>query len=89
MTPVTDLTPGDSFTRAHDRWLDDTTGQPLQVRVTVLRAPEEHIETVGPLAGRPGIRVWCRREDTGVEGYMSYGPAATISLDTATHETGQ
>lgn len=64
---VKDLVPGDTIIRS-------------ETRVSVLREPEEHTETAGPLAGRPGLRVWCRREDTGAEGYMYYGPGASVSL---------
>jgi len=45
-----------------------------RVPVTVLRDAVEAVETVWPLAGRPCLRYWCRREDTGAEGFMTYGP---------------
>lgn len=44
------------------------------VVVTILREGEQTTETVPALAGRPVLRYWGRREDTGAEGYLSYGP---------------
>jgi hypothetical protein len=43
------------------------------VQATILRPKEDFTETVEPLTGRPGVRFWCRREDTGQEGWMTYG----------------
>lgn len=44
------------------------------VAVTVLRDGVQSVESFGPIAGRPCLRYWCRREDTGAEGFMTYGP---------------
>jgi hypothetical protein len=52
----------------------------FRINVTVLRAPVESVETVWPLAGRPVWRAWCRREDTGAEGFMSYGPGGAAQV---------
>jgi hypothetical protein len=50
------------------------------VTVIVLRAGVESVETVWPLAGRPCLRFWCRREDTGEEGFVSFGPAGVAQV---------
>jgi hypothetical protein len=50
------------------------------VTATVLRAGVEAVETVWPLAGRPCLRVWGRREDTGAEGFMTYGPGGVARV---------
>lgn len=42
--------------------------------VTVLRGPEPTKD----LFGRDMIRVWCRREDTGAEGWVMFGRDAVI-----------
>jgi hypothetical protein len=49
----------------------DWTGRPA---VEVVRTGEPYVEKVGPLAGRRGRAHWCRRLDTGKEGYVPYGP---------------
>jgi hypothetical protein len=59
-----ELRPGDVIDH---RWPD--------VHVTVLREAEMHQD----IFGRPLLRVWSRREDTGAEGYMSYGPDAEVA----------
>jgi hypothetical protein len=38
--------------------------------VVVVRPAESYKD----IFGRPLLRYWCRREDTGEEGFMSYGP---------------
>jgi hypothetical protein len=48
------------------------------VVVTILREGEQTTETVPALAGRPVLRYWGRREDTGAEGFLSYGPGARV-----------
>jgi hypothetical protein len=48
------------------------------VMVTILRDGEQTTETVWPLTGRPVLRYWGRREDTGAEGFMSYGTGARV-----------
>lgn len=48
------------------------------VIVTILRDGEQTTETVWPLAGHPVLRYWGRREDTGTEGFVSYGPGARV-----------
>ena len=50
------------------------------IRCTILRDAEPGRETVWPLAGRPCVRFWARREDTGAEGYMTYGPNGVARL---------
>lgn len=40
--------------------------------VTVLRAPEPATD----IFGRPMVRVWAKRDDTGAEGWMLFGPDA-------------
>ena len=51
------------------------------VRVTILRDQEACTEQVGPLAGDPRIRFWARREDTGREAWMIYGPGGVVKLE--------
>jgi hypothetical protein len=46
--------------------------------VTIVRHGEAHVETVFPLTGRDCWRYWARREDTGDEGYVTFGPGATV-----------
>lgn len=46
------------------------------VRVVVLRPSEMGSDRFG----RPLQRFWCRREDTGDEGFMSYGPGGIAHL---------
>jgi len=48
------------------------------VLVTILRHGEGSTETVFPLTGRECWRYWARREDTGEEGFVTYGPGATV-----------
>ncbi len=57
-----DLQPGDRYlVRVADE----------DVTVQVVRPCEPWTEPFG----RPGFfRLWCRRDDTGAEGYMCYGP---------------
>lgn len=47
-------------------------GGPDRVPSLVLRV-EAGVETIAPLAGRPCLKVWVRREDTGEEGFVLYG----------------
>jgi hypothetical protein len=56
-------------------------GGPDRIPCTVLRT-EDSVETVAPLAGRPCIKVWIRREDTGEEGYVLYGPNGYVEIFT-------
>lgn len=46
--------------------------------VTIVRHGEAHVETVFPLAGRDCWRYWARREDTGEEGYVTFGRGASV-----------
>lgn len=46
--------------------------------VTVLHDAKHTTEVVQPLAGRPCVTVWGRREDTGAEGSMTFGPQAEV-----------
>lgn len=62
-----ELQPGDTFTYIR---FD------AEVPITVLRAPEPHQD----IFGRDELKVWCRREDTGSEGWMTYGFGAGIEL---------
>lgn len=72
LATIEQLKPGDTF---------NYEGTNPPVRVTVLRPAVEARETVVPLAGRPVWHVWCRREDTGAEGFMSYGrPDLAVTL---------
>jgi hypothetical protein len=48
------------------------------VLVTILRHGEAGVETVFPLAGRDCWRYWARREDTGAEGYVTFGPGGVV-----------
>lgn len=57
-------------------------GPDRQVPCRVLRV-EPGVETVQPLAGRPCIRLWCERTDTGDEGYVTFGPTALVSIEAA------
>jgi len=52
---------------------------PMQVKVTILRAPEAARDVTGMLV----VRCWARREDTGAEGYVTYGPAAQVPMAAA------
>lgn len=52
---------------------DTVLGGADDVECSVLRVDCD-FETVAPLAGRPRIRLWVQRDDTGDEGYMSFGP---------------
>lgn len=61
----------------------------VQVGDVVLGGPDvpcevlgiEHgTETVLPLAGRPCIRLDVRRQDTGEEGWLTYGPAGFVRI---------
>lgn len=54
-------------------------GGPDRIPCTVLRI-EPGIETVAPLAGRPCVRLWVRREDTGEEGSMTFGPGGLVEV---------
>lgn len=48
------------------------------VPVTVLCEREPYAEPFG----RPGFyRYWCQREDTGAEGWCSFGPGALVRLE--------
>ncbi len=42
--------------------------------VEVIRVNEPYVEKVGPLAGRECRAHWCRRLDSGREGYVPFGP---------------
>jgi hypothetical protein len=63
-----DLTPGDVFLGPGD------------VHVTVLRDKALDVARNGPLTGQACIRYWCRREDTGAEGYMTYGAGGVVRM---------
>ena len=62
-----DLWPGDTF--AYSRF-------GYNVQITVLRLPQGHED----MFGRDELKVWCRREDTGQEGWVLYGFGADIEL---------
>lgn len=66
----TELRPGDVIL-AGDNGARD-------VRVTILRKGEHGKETIPPLTGRLCARYWARREDTGAEGFMTYGPGGVV-----------
>lgn len=77
MTPIDDIGPDTMIA-----------GGPDRVPCTVLRK-EDSVETVAPLAGRPCIKVWVRREDTGEEGYVLCGPGGHLDvLDNKSHLKG-
>jgi hypothetical protein len=61
---------------------DVVAGGPDRVPCEVLRI-EPGTETVWPLAGRPCIRLWVRREDTGEEGSMTFGPGGLVEVLTS------
>lgn len=44
------------------------------VRVTVLRPGEPHVDRFG----RAMRRFWCRREDTGLEGWVEFGSGGVV-----------
>lgn len=71
IVPAERLTPGDRIHVALEG-----------VVVTVLRPGVEAVESCGPIAGRPCLRVWGRREDTGAEGFMTYGPGGVAQVMT-------
>jgi hypothetical protein len=48
--------------------------------VTVLVSAEAGTETVGPIGGRPCVRIYGRREDTGRQGTMTFGPSAGVQV---------
>jgi hypothetical protein len=54
-------------------------GGPDKVPCTVLRI-DHTTETVAPLAGRPCVQLWCRRQDTNQEGFLTFGPGALVTL---------
>lgn len=59
-----DLVPGDRFLS-------------LDVPVEVLREREPWLD---PFGRRGHFRCWCRREDTGAEGWMHFGPDGAVDL---------
>lgn len=65
------LRPGDRITQY--AWGEGPTAE-------ILREAEHTTETVGPLYGQPISRLWARREDTGAEGYISYGEGGVCNL---------
>lgn len=60
--PANTLKPGDTFT--HDGG----------VTVTVLREREPYSERIGGAT----FAYWCRREDTGAEGYVPFGERGVV-----------
>lgn len=44
--------------------------------VTILGAPEPHADRFG----QPLLKVWARREDTGAEGWITYGHNILVEL---------
>lgn len=46
-------------------------------RVRVLRTAEGWVDRFG----RDMLRFWAAREDTGAEGWMTYGPGVSILMD--------
>lgn len=72
MTRITlaeDIRPGDTIVYPYEH---------PPVRVVVLRDAIKEPDHFG----RPLMRFWCRREDTGAEGYMSYGPGGIAHVAT-------
>ena len=62
-----DLQPGDMF--LYQRF-------DASVSITVLGAPQDHED----MFGRDELKIWCKRDDTGAEGWMTYGFGAGIEL---------
>lgn len=65
-TLAANLKPGDQFLRVEYNKPDIT--------ITVVRAKEPTQDRFG----RDLFRFWCRREDTGQEGYMDFGPGGVV-----------
>ena len=51
--------------------------------VRVLHAAKRTTEAVMPLAGRPCVVIWGRREDTGADGSMTFGVTACVQVITS------
>lgn len=66
MMSATELRAGDRFDYAFE-------GEP-SLWVTVLRNHEWQTDRFG----RPVLAFWCRREDTGAEGYVTFGPEGVV-----------
>jgi hypothetical protein len=63
--PVSTFGPGDAYLRGHGA---------SAVLVTILRPAEPCKDRFG----RDMVQFWARREDTGEEGYVVFGPAAVV-----------
>lgn len=55
---------------------DRVAGGPHDVPCTILRDPEPGTD----LFGRETLRFWSRREDTGQEGSLTYGPTGFVRI---------
>ncbi len=72
LTDAGTLRPGDVLLT--DEYGSIAEGAAQNVRVTILREREPYRD----IFGRTMFRYWARREDTGQEGWMSYGPGGVV-----------
>lgn len=81
--PARSLMVGDKFLQNVGFAMDGTSGHPLEqdgyyvmlwTTVTVLRDQEPATD----IFNQQLFKFWCRREDTGAEGYMTFGPAGVV-----------
>ena len=72
LTDAGTLRPGDVLLT--DEYGSIAEGAVLNVRNTILRDRAPYRDRFG----REMFRYWARREDTGAEGWMTYGPGAMV-----------
>ncbi|MBS4102389.1 hypothetical protein [Tsukamurella paurometabola] len=75
VTPIdpADVRPGDTFTH----YVYRADGKGMGVKVTILRVDGMTEDRFG----RPMHKWWCKRDDTGAEGWFTWGPSADIHIE--------